>query len=155
MKDQLATILEDANIPEKAQTESLKNAETNHEKGNSRNDSVEQPSICEEKSASFALTSSKRRSLSSKARVSNSVKKWGKGNVPGAPTADGLKKTESKTSRGKSCSKSATSNRSRKRRTYHNFHCEDNSDSPGKCKSPKEDMKAVICLCASNPSLLS
>ncbi|XP_022959678.1 DUF724 domain-containing protein 3-like [Cucurbita moschata] len=143
LKDQLATILEVANIPEKTQTESLKNAETNHEKGNSRNDLVEQSSICEEKSASFALTSSKRRSLSSKARVSNSVKKWGKGNVPGAPTADGLKETESKTSRGKSSSKkNATSNRGRKRRTYHNFHCDDNSDSPGKFKSSKGDMKA-------------
>lgn len=156
MRDQL----KDANIPGDVQPESVKNTETNNEKENSysinsRNDLMEQPNICDENSASFTLTSSKRRrSLSSKSRVSNPVKKLGEGIVLGTPAADGLKRTERKTSRGKACSKNATPNRYRKRRIYHNFHCEDDSDSPDKFESSKGGKKAVICLCSLNPALL-
>lgn len=159
LRDQLSIISEDANVPESVQHESLKNIEANNEKENSctvnsRNGLMEKPSSYDESSASFALTSSKRRrSLSSKSRVSNPSKKLGEENVPGTPAADGSRMIESKTSRGKAFSKSATPNRDRRRRNYLNFHCDNDSASPNKFESPKGSKKLVICLCALNLAL--
>lgn len=147
LRDQLSIISEDANVPESVQHESLKNIEANNEKENSctvnsRNGLMEKPSIYDESSASFALTSSKRRrSLSSKSRVSNPSKKLGEENVPGTPAADRSRMIESKTSRGKAFSKSATPNRDRRRRNYLNFHCDNDSASPNKFESPKGSKK--------------
>ncbi|XP_038899476.1 DUF724 domain-containing protein 7-like isoform X3 [Benincasa hispida] len=123
LRDQLSIISEDANVPENVQRESLKG-------------------VYDESSASFALTSSKRRrSLSSKSRVLNPLKKLREGIVLGTPVADGSRMIESKTLRGKAFNKSATPNRDRRRRSYLNFHSDDDSASPNSFGSPRGGKK--------------
>ncbi|XP_008451445.1 DUF724 domain-containing protein 3-like isoform X2 [Cucumis melo] len=147
LRDQLSIISEDANVPENVEHESLKNNETNNGKENSytvnsRNDLMEKPSIYDESPASFALTSSKRRrSLTSKSRVSNPLKRLREGVILGTPAADRSRMID-KTSRGKAFSKSATPNKDRRRRrSYLNFHGDDDSASPNRSGIPKGGKK--------------
>lgn len=148
----MSIISEDANVPENVEHRSLKNNETNNEKENSytvnsRNDLMERPSIYDDSSASFALTSSKRRrSFSSKSRVSNPLKKLREGVILGKPAADRSRMID-KTSRGKAFSKSATPNKDRRRRrSYLKFNGDDDSASPIRSGSPKGGKKPVIYL---------
>ncbi|KAE8646368.1 hypothetical protein Csa_015676 [Cucumis sativus] len=147
LRGQLSIISEDANVPENVEHRSLKNNETNNEKENSytvnsRNDLMERPSIYDDSSASFALTSSKRRrSFSSKSRVSNPLKKLREGVILGKPAADRSRMID-KTSRGKAFSKSATPNKDRRRRrSYLKFNGDDDSASPIRSGSPKGGKK--------------
>ncbi|XP_031744893.1 DUF724 domain-containing protein 3 isoform X5 [Cucumis sativus] len=150
LRGQLSIISEDANVPENVEHRSLKNNETNNEKENSytvnsRNDLMERPSIYDDSSASFALTSSKRRrSFSSKSRVSNPLKKLREGVILGKPAADRSRMID-KTSRGKAFSKSATPNKDRRRRrSYLKFNGDDDSASPIRSGSPKGGKKPEI-----------
>lgn len=160
MTDQLQRCSKGADIIENDRSESLKNAETKIEKENSysinsRNNLMEQPSICDENSASLALTlRRRRRSISCKSRVS-SLKKIGESNSPGAPAAYGLRKTDSRVLRGKSRCRKATWNSGGRKRGYQSFRCDDDSssNSPDEFESPEGGEKVVIFLCALNPAL--
>ncbi|XP_022146926.1 DUF724 domain-containing protein 3-like isoform X2 [Momordica charantia] len=144
LTDQLQRCSKGADIIENDRSESLKNAETKIEKENSysinsRNNLMEQPSICDENSASLALTlRRRRRSISCKSRVS-SLKKIGESNSPGAPAAYGLRKTDSRVLRGKSRCRKATWNSGGRKRGYQSFRCDDDSssNSPDEFESPE------------------